>query len=222
MNTAFGLETLKEEITLLLSKIRNVSSNSKIIQQNLVEKYLKIIRLNRKYNNIKQIEEKLRLISTIKDVQPMLHDLINQGHYTNVTQLLLKTQQTLNSKLQGIKSLKEYNFSLEKTKSTLFSQLDQEFSILTNQFIVINTFIHSEKLVKMLKSMTTTLESTFKLFPKENNYDRMNELILNKINTSSLQLSLQEVNKILAKEIRLSLKKLMSLLGVHKTDENSK
>ena len=221
MSTAFGLETLKEEIAEILKKIKEIFKKNKATQESLIKNYLKIIRLNRKKNNIKAVEEKLILMNKTKDFKATLNDLMNQGHYTSVTQLLLKTQQTLSSKLQGIKSLKECNFSLQKLKVSLSLQLDQEFSISVNQFIVINTFIHSEKLVKMLKSMTT-LDIAFKLFPKESNYDRINELILNKINTSTLQQSLQDLNQTIINDIISNIKKLMSLLGVHKTDENSK
>ena len=221
MNTAFGLETMKEEISILLSNVSKVSKDTRSLQVNLVEKYMKIIRFNRRLANIQKVQEKLKLIETIKDVQPALNDLINQGHYTSVTQLLLKTQQTLNSKLQGISSLKEYSYSLEKTRANLSSQLDQEFSVSAHQFIVLNTFVHTEKLVKALKN-NISLDSAFKLFPKESNYERMNELIQNKINTSSLHQSLQEMHKSLRKEITENLKKLFLLLGVHKTDENSK
>jgi Vps54-like protein len=221
MNAAYGLETLSHDILYLLTKINTLTTATKSLQSLLVEKYLKIIKLNRRYNNIKKLEEKLKLIGTIKDVQPILNEFMNKGHYSSASQLLLKTQQTLNSKLQGIKSLTNYSNSLEKTRLDISSQLDNEFSFCTRQFIVSNTFTHTERLSKMLKN-NSSLENAFKIFPKETNYERINELIQNKISTGSLQSSLQELNKALSKEINDELKKMYSLLGVHKTDENSK
>ena len=221
MNTAYSLETINDDFSYLLSRVQSISKNSKILQTQLMEKYLKIIRLQRRFENIRKVEEKLRLIGTIKDAQFTLNEFINEGHYTSATQLLLKTQQTLNSKLDKITCLKEYSVYLEKTKSTLSNQLDQEFSVTCHQFIVLNTFTHLDKLVKLLKN-NSNLEAAFKIFPKESSYDRLNELIQNKVNTSSLVQSLQDLNKSLIREVDENVKTLIGLLGVHKTDENSK
>ncbi|OMJ82412.1 hypothetical protein SteCoe_16887 [Stentor coeruleus] len=221
MTTAYGLETLSLDIDTILKGIQTISQNTKLMQSELIQKYLKIIKLNRRLGNMQKVEKKLKLISTIKDVQPKMNELINQGHYTSVTQLLAKTQETFKSELKGIKCLKDYSLSLEKTKNNLSSQLDQEFSISAYQFVVLNTFSHSEKLVKLLKT-NGSLDMAYKIFPKETSYERMNELIRNKINTQTLQPSLQDMKKTISKEIQEQVKKLMGLLGVHKTDENSK
>lgn len=221
MNAAYGLDEFKGEIAYMLDGVTRISKENGAIQKGLLENYLKAMRLKRRLENLQKVREKLKLIETVKEAQPILSDLINKGQYTSVTQLLLKTQQTLGSKLQGVSCLKQHSNSLEKIKNNLFSQLDQEFSVSAHQFIVLNTFIHSEKLVKTLKNITT-LESAFKLFPKDTNYERMNELIQNKISTSSLQQSLQELHKGIAKDVKANLKNLNHLLGVHKTDENSK
>lgn len=221
MKTAYNLEEMNSEIEKLLEKVIGIKGNSVALQQKVMEKYLGIIRLNRRLGNIKKVLKKLKLMSEVQSVQPKMNEMINEGLYTSVFQLLAKTQETFRSELRGIISISMFQSVMEKTKTNLLSQLDQEFSLLAHKFIILNTFNHTEKLVKLLKN-NASLESTFKIFPKEENYERISELIRIKINTNSLQQSLQELTKSLCVKIKENIKNMNILLGVRKTDENSK
>ena len=221
MSTAFNLEIMNSDIGYLLSKISDLQKSTFSTQQRLMEEYIKIMRLNRRLVNTQKVLKRLKLLSDVQNTQPVINEMINSGLYSSGSQLLAKTQETFKAELKGIKSVNGLGIIMEKTKTNLTSQLDQEFVVLTHKFIVINTFSHVEKLIKMLKN-NASLDSTYKIFPKEDSYERISELIRNKINTDTLQQSLQVISKNIVEEVSKNVRSMISQLGVHKTDENSK
>jgi hypothetical protein len=221
MRSAYGLEEIARDVNYLLEEIRQVGVVGKNIQTEVAGKCLAIVRLNRRLGNVKSVDNKLKKISAIVKMQPKIKELINQGKYTTDSQLLAETQETGKSELKGFACLKECWQEINRIKNTLENQLNQEFSVASYTFIVLNTFAHTEQLIKLLKH-GSNLESAFKVFPKETNYERMNELIKNKINTATLQSSLQELSRMLPDKIKEECRKMITSLGVYKTDENSK
>ncbi|CAG9317420.1 unnamed protein product [Blepharisma stoltei] len=221
MNAADNLQGLNSQVTDMIQSLESIFQANEQLLKNLLIKSIKAYRLQRRLENIKKVEERIGLIAVVKETQPTVQQLLSIAQYSSATQLIIKTQQTLNSKLKGVKAVRHQEQTLNEIKQLVDKLLDDEFQHVIIEDILNKVFEQTDKLVKMLKSSQGE-DNLAKLIPKDLDKLRLESLVDNKIHSGTLQQSLETLTDLLVKDMKINLVKLIGQLGVIKTDESSK
>lgn len=221
MTAAQNLQGLNTQASDMLQNLEGLNEAQQRLLKNVLLKAIKTIRLQRRLKNIKKIQERLKLIAAVKETQPTVQQLLSIGQYSSATQLIVKTQQTLCSKLKGVNAVRHQEQTLGEIKQLVDKLLDDEFQHVILDDLINKVFKHSEKLVKYLKG-THNEEQILKIFPTDMDKSRLESLVNNKIHSGTLQESLNGLAEVIVRDMKIHLLKLIGLLGVIKTDESSK
>lgn len=219
MGASYDLESIKHELNELHEAVAALKHSGLVLEVNYVEKLFGLVRAQRRLRNIQQVHERLSLIGAVKVAQPTVQSLLATEHYAKATHLILKTQQTLGSKLNGVVSVKHEKHQLDGIKDLVVKMIEEELQKFVLDTVVHSVFGRAEKLVNLLKQDETAVLSVFPTF-----FDRprAEDLIVNKLNTGTLQFSLSELQNEVSAQLRIEFKNLLMLLRVVRTDEHSK
>ena len=221
LNATFDMQRLESEVSEVLGTVKQLKGVLDFMNQTQAKKALKLIQLQTRKQNLEKVNERLELIVAAKKTQPTVQQLLSTGYYSQSINLILKTQNILVTKLKGVQCVRHDQKQLEGIKDAVDKMLEQEFTQFFLEMFIKRVFEQSEKLVKMLKN-NVAYENLGKVFPKDLDKKRVEDLIDNKVSSGQLQESLNAMNTYIIDQGKEHFKYLFSKLGVYKTDENSK
>ena len=95
-------DTIMEEIQKAVTNVRKLREKIHHIDETLVKKSLHIISSERTKTNKTLVLEKLRLMATVHQTQPMIQVLLGTQDYVAALDLISTTQEILAQELNGI------------------------------------------------------------------------------------------------------------------------
>ncbi|CAG9317607.1 unnamed protein product [Blepharisma stoltei] len=132
------MQSLITEVSGCLENLHHLNASSNAFLNKIESRYLRLFFLKRRLNNIKAAQESLKLIAAVKETQPTIQQLLKFSHYSLATQLIIKIQETISSKLKNQKSIKKeepleeniLNETLSLSDLKQMADIVQEFSII--------------------------------------------------------------------------------------------
>ncbi|EFN76174.1 Vacuolar protein sorting-associated protein 54 [Harpegnathos saltator] len=99
-------DALMEQLTQTITVLKALRKNIRQVDQHLVKNSLEILRLERARSNRLLVQEKLKLMATVHQSQPMIQLLLSTPDYVAALDLISTTQEILLQELNGIHSFR--------------------------------------------------------------------------------------------------------------------
>ncbi|KAJ8669831.1 hypothetical protein QAD02_001090 [Eretmocerus hayati] len=120
-------DALMDQLTKTLRVLRSLRSNIHVIDQNVVNKSLQILRYERIRANHFIVQEKLKLIATVHQSQPMIQSLLSTSDYVAALDVISTTQEILTQELNGVHSFRHLGSQLLEMEKLIHKMLHTEF-----------------------------------------------------------------------------------------------
>ncbi|XP_015608424.1 vacuolar protein sorting-associated protein 54 [Cephus cinctus] len=120
-------DALMEQLTQTITVLKALRENIHQIDKSLVKDSLEIIRLERARCNHLIVQEKLKLMATVHQSQPMIQLLLSTPDYVAALDLISTTQEILLQELNGIHSFRHLSPQLKEMERLVDKMLSTEF-----------------------------------------------------------------------------------------------
>ncbi|XP_057333954.1 vacuolar protein sorting-associated protein 54 [Microplitis mediator] len=151
-------DVLMEQLTQTINICKALRKNIKDIDKSFVIDSLNILRLERARVNRLLVYEKLKLIATVHQSQPMIQLLLSTPDYVAALDLISTTQEILHQELNGIQSFRHLSSQLTEMEKLVDKMLFTEFQRystadlnrpLTNDYSVLD----ADKLISIISGL---------------------------------------------------------------------
>ncbi|KAF7996326.1 hypothetical protein HCN44_001958 [Aphidius gifuensis] len=151
-------DALMEHLTQTITVLKALRKNIHEIDDSLVINSLNVLRLERAKTNRLITYEKLKLMATVHQSQPMIQLLLSTPDYVAALDLISTTQEILHQELNGIHSFRHLSSQLTEMERLVDKMLSTEFERyatadlnrpLTND----NTVLDGDKLVSIISGL---------------------------------------------------------------------
>jgi vacuolar protein sorting-associated protein 54 len=120
-------DTIMEEMSKAVANVRKLREKLKLIDNTLVHQSLNIISLERVKSNKQMVLEKLRLMATVHQTQPMIQVLLGTQDYVAALDLISTTQEILALELSGIHCFRHLPHQLKELERLIDKMLTTDF-----------------------------------------------------------------------------------------------
>jgi vacuolar protein sorting-associated protein 54 len=120
-------DTIMEEMSKAVANVRKLREKLKLIDNTLVHQSLNIISLERVKSNKQMVLEKLRLMATVHQTQPMIQVLLGTQDYVAALDLISTTQEILAQELSGIHCFRHLPHQLKELERLIDKMLNTDF-----------------------------------------------------------------------------------------------
>ncbi|XP_016838193.1 vacuolar protein sorting-associated protein 54 [Nasonia vitripennis] len=120
-------DVLMEQLTQTITVLKALRKNIHEIDRNLVKNSLQVLRLERARSNHLVVQEKLKLIATVHQSQPMIQSLLSTPDYVAALDVISTTQEILLQELNGIHSFRHLGSQLSEMEKLINKMLHTEF-----------------------------------------------------------------------------------------------
>ncbi|KAH0534592.1 vacuolar protein sorting-associated protein 54 isoform X1 [Cotesia glomerata] len=151
-------DVLMEQLTQTINICKALRRNIKDINKNFVVDSLNLLRLERARSNRLQVYEKLKLIATVHQSQPMIQLLLSTPDYVAALDLISTTQEILHQELNGIQSFRHLSSQLTEMEKLVDKMLFTEFqrystADLNRPLIADYSVLDADKLVSIISGL---------------------------------------------------------------------
>lgn len=120
-------DTIMEEMLKAVSNVRKLREKLRHIDDTLVRQSLNIISCERIKTNKQMVLEKLRLMATVHQTQPMIQVLLGTQDYVAALDLISTTQEILAQELSGIHCFRHLPHQLKELERLIDKMLTTDF-----------------------------------------------------------------------------------------------
>ncbi|XP_012253951.2 vacuolar protein sorting-associated protein 54 isoform X2 [Athalia rosae] len=120
-------DALMEQLTQTINVLKALRENIQQIDKSLVKDSLEILRLERARCNHLLVQEKLKLMATVHQTQPMIQLLLSTPDYVAALDLISTTQEILLQELNGVHSFRHLSSQLTEMERLIDKMLSTEF-----------------------------------------------------------------------------------------------
>lgn len=120
-------DALMEQLTQTITVLKALRKNIHKVDKHLVNDSLEILRLERARSNRLLVQEKLKLIATVHQSQPMIQLLLSTPDYVAALDLIATTQEILLQELNGLHSFRHLSSQLTEMEKFVDKMLSAEF-----------------------------------------------------------------------------------------------
>lgn len=120
-------DTIMEEMSKAVSNVRKLREKLRLIDDTLVKQSLNIISCERIKTNKQMVLEKLRLMATVHQTQPMIQVLLGTQDYVAALDLISTTQEILAQELSGIHCFRHLPHQLKELEKLIDKMLTTDF-----------------------------------------------------------------------------------------------
>ncbi|XP_063982746.1 vacuolar protein sorting-associated protein 54 isoform X1 [Diachasmimorpha longicaudata] len=151
-------DALMEQLTQTITVLKALRSNIHQIDKTLVQDSLSILRLERSRCNRLLVHEKLKLMATVHQSQPMIQLLLSTPDYVAALDLISTTQEILHQELNGIQSFRHLSSQLTEMERLVDKMLSTEFerystADLNRPLTSDTTVLDGDKLVSIISGL---------------------------------------------------------------------
>lgn len=151
-------DALMEQLTQTITVLKALRKNIHEIDDSLVKNSLNILHLERARTNRLIVHEKLKLMSTVHQSQPMIQLLLSTPDYVAALDLISTTQEILHQELNGIHSFRHLSSQLTEMERLVDKMLSTEFeryatADLNRPLLNDNTVLDGDKLVSIISGL---------------------------------------------------------------------
>ncbi|XP_058809488.1 vacuolar protein sorting-associated protein 54 isoform X2 [Phymastichus coffea] len=151
-------DVLMDQLRQTLTVLKALRQNIHEIDSNIVKNSLQVLRLERKRSNYLVVEEKLKLIATVHQSQPMIQSLLSTPDYVAALDVISTTQEILLQELNGIHSFRHLGSQLSEMEKLINKMLYTEFeryatADLNRPLDGDNTVLDGDKLVSIISGL---------------------------------------------------------------------
>lgn len=125
-------DTIMEEMLKAVSNVRKLREKLRHIDDTLVRQSLNIISCERIKTNKQMVLEKLRLMATVHQTQPMIQVLLGTQDYVAALDLIGTTQEILAQELSGIHCFRHLPHQLKELERLIDKMLTTDFEKYTS------------------------------------------------------------------------------------------
>ncbi|XP_077286068.1 VPS54 subunit of GARP complex scat [Arctopsyche grandis] len=120
-------DTIMEQMSSAVCLVKSLRTNITQIKSGLSSKPLKLINLATYRNNVFKVHEKLKLMSTVHQTQPMIQLLLSTADYVTALDLIGTTQSILSKELSGVHAFRHLSSQLNEMERLIDKMLNTEF-----------------------------------------------------------------------------------------------
>ncbi|CAB0045333.1 unnamed protein product [Trichogramma brassicae] len=120
-------DVLMEQLTETLTVLKALRQNIHSIDNNIVKSSLHVFKLERARSNHLLVLEKLKLIATVHQSQPMIQSLLSTPDYVAALDVISTTQEILAQELKGIYGFRHLSSQLTEMEKVINKMLHTEF-----------------------------------------------------------------------------------------------
>lgn len=120
-------DTIMEEMSKAVANVRKMREKLRLVDETLVRQSLSIISSERIKNNKQYVLEKLRLMATVHQTQPMIQTLLGTQDYVAALDLISTTQEILAQELNGIHCFRHLPHQLKELERLIDKMLSTDF-----------------------------------------------------------------------------------------------
>lgn len=151
-------DALMEQLTQTITVLKALRKNIHQVDKHLVNDSLEILRLERARSNRLLVQEKLKLMATVHQSQPMIQLLLSTPDYVAALDLIATTQEILLQELNGVHSFRHLSSQLTEMEKLVDKMLSTEFqryatADLNRPLGEENTVLDGDKLVSIISGL---------------------------------------------------------------------
>lgn len=151
-------DALMEQLTQTITVLKALRKNIHQIDDSLVKSSFQILRLEQARSNHQQVQEKLKLMATVHQSQPMIQLLLSTPDYVAALDLITTTQEILLQELNGVHSFRHLGSQLSEMEKLVDKMLSTEFeryatADLNRPLGGDNTVLDGDKLVSIISGL---------------------------------------------------------------------
>ncbi|KOC70138.1 Vacuolar protein sorting-associated protein 54 [Habropoda laboriosa] len=151
-------DALMEQLTQTITVLKALRKNIHQVDKHLVNNSLEILRLERARSNQVLVQEKLKLMATVHQSQPMIQLLLSTPDYVAALDLIATTQEILLQELNGVHSFRHLSSQLTEMEKLVDKMLSTEFqryatADLNRPLGAENTVLDGDKLVSIISGL---------------------------------------------------------------------
>lgn len=120
-------DTIMEEMSKAVANVRKLREKLRHVDNTLVRQSLNIISCERVKTNKQMVLEKLRLMATVHQTQPMIQVLLGTQDYVAALDLISTTQEILAQELSGIHCFRHLPHQLKELEKLIDKMLTTDF-----------------------------------------------------------------------------------------------
>lgn len=120
-------DALMEQMTETISVVKSLRGSVKVLDETLVQDSLKILKLKRARSNYVRVYQKLKLMASVRETQPMIQLLLSTPDYVAALDLIQTSQEMLKHELPGILSFRHLGSQLNEMGRLIDKMLSAEF-----------------------------------------------------------------------------------------------
>ncbi|XP_033322468.2 VPS54 subunit of GARP complex scat [Megalopta genalis] len=120
-------DALMEQLTQTITVLKALRKNIHQVDRHLVNDSLNILRLEQARSNRLLVQEKLKLMATVHQSQPMIQLLLSTPDYVAALDLISTTQEILLQELNGVHSFRHLSSQLTEMERLVDKMLSTEF-----------------------------------------------------------------------------------------------
>lgn len=151
-------DALMEQLTQTITVLKALRKNIHQVDKHLVKDSLGILKLERARSNRLLVQEKLKLMATVHQSQPMIQLLLSTPDYVAALDLIATTQEILLQELNGVHSFRHLSSQLTEMEKLVDKMLSTEFqryatADLNRPLGGENTVLDGDKLVSIISGL---------------------------------------------------------------------
>ncbi|XP_014216228.1 vacuolar protein sorting-associated protein 54 [Copidosoma floridanum] len=151
-------DVLMEQLTQTITILKALRKNINEIDNKLVKNSFQVLRLERLRCNHLLVQEKLKLIATVHQSQPMIQSLLSTPDYVAALDVISTTQEISLQELNGIHSFRHLGSQLSEMEKLINKMLYTEFeryatADLNRPLSSDNTVLDGDKLVSIISGL---------------------------------------------------------------------
>ncbi len=127
-NAIHSQDEVQEHVFKTCTAVKNLRKNMKFLDQNVIIKSLRVIKLVQLRLKLMNLLEKLELMSSVYETQPTIQLHLSSSEFTGALDLIAMSQDILRQDLRGIRSMRHYDSQFVEIEKAIDKILHQEFS----------------------------------------------------------------------------------------------
>lgn len=120
-------DALMEQMTETIDVVKALRGSVRRLDETLVQDSLKILKLKRARSNYVHVYQKLKLMASVRETQPMIQLLLSTPDYVAALDLIQTSQEMLKQELPGILSFRHLGSQLHEMGRLIDKMLSAEF-----------------------------------------------------------------------------------------------
>ncbi|KAK3932956.1 Vacuolar protein sorting-associated protein 54 [Frankliniella fusca] len=120
-------DALMEQMTETIDVVKALRGSVRHLDQTLVQDSLRILKLKRARSNYVRVYQKLKLMASVRETQPMIQLLLSTPDYVAALDLIQTSQEMLKQELPGILSFRHLGSQLHEMGRLIDKMLSAEF-----------------------------------------------------------------------------------------------